>query len=63
MYNPKTIYYDSDELKETGYWKSVGGEFTTNADCKLIVLHVRRIPVGSPIRGKLWVDDFRLKKK
>jgi hypothetical protein len=27
------------------------------------VLHVRRIPEGSPIRGKLWVDDFRLAPK
>jgi hypothetical protein len=63
MYDPKTIYYESDDMKEAGFWKSVGGEFTTNADCKLVVLHVRRIPMGSPIRGKLWVDDFRLKQK
>jgi hypothetical protein len=24
---------------------------------------VRRVPEGSPIRGKLWVDDFRLSAK
>jgi len=62
MYS-QAIYYDSDELKDSGFWKSVDGEFTTPADCKLVVLHVRRIPAGSPIRGKLWVDDFRLTPK
>ncbi len=57
------ILYDSDELKEAGFWKSVNGEFTTGGDCKLLVLHIRRLPAGSPIRGKLWVDDFRLVAK
>jgi len=57
------VLYDSDELKEAGFWKSVTGEFTTGSDCRLLVLHVRRLPEGSPIRGKLWVDDFRLTAK
>jgi tetratricopeptide (TPR) repeat protein len=59
----QAVVYDSDELKESGFWKSVTGEFTTGDDCKLLVLHVRRLPAGSPIRGKLWVDDFRLVAK
>src|SRR5712671_836128 len=58
-----TVYYDSDELKEAGFWKSVNGGFTTGADCKLLILHVRRLPAGSPIRGKLWIDDLHLAKK
>ena len=57
------ILYDSDELKEAGFWKSATGDFTTGNDCKLLVLHIRRLPAGSPIRGKLWVDDFRLVAK
>jgi hypothetical protein len=57
------IYYESDELKEAGFWKSVEGDFTTGPDCKLVVLHMRRLPLGSPIRGKLWVDDFHLTRK
>jgi hypothetical protein len=57
------VLYDSDELKEAGFWKSATGEFTTGADCSLLVLHVRRLPVGSPIRGKLWIDDFHLAAK
>ena len=59
----REVLYDSDELKEAGFWKSATGEFTTGADTKLVILHIRRLPVGSPIRGKLWVDDFRLTPK
>ncbi len=59
----RDVLYDSDELKEAGFWKSATGEFTTGADTKMVVLHVRRVPEGSPIRGKLWVDDFRLVPK
>jgi tetratricopeptide (TPR) repeat protein len=61
-YSRDTLY-DSDDLKEAGFWKSANGELTTGADTKLVVLHVRRLPEGSPIRGKLWVDDFRLTVK
>jgi len=59
----QAVYFDSDEMKESGFWKSVNGEFTTGPDCKLVVLHVRRLPEGSPIRGKLRIDDFRLVRK
>jgi tetratricopeptide (TPR) repeat protein len=59
----KAVLYDSDELKEAGFWKSATGEFTTGNDCKLVLLHIRRVPEGSPIRGKLWVDDFHLVAK
>ena len=59
----QAVLYDSDELKDAGFWKSATGEFTTGPDCKLLMLHIRRIPDGSPIRGKLWVDDFRLVQK
>lgn len=59
----QAVLYDSDELKEAGFWKSVSGTFTTGNDCKLLLLHIRRLPEGSPIRGKLWVDDFRLVAK
>ncbi len=57
------VLYDSDELKDAAFWKSATGEFTTGADSRLLLLHIRRLPEGSPIRGKLWVDDFRLVRK
>jgi tetratricopeptide (TPR) repeat protein len=59
MYS-QAVYYDSDELKQAGFWKSVDGKFTTGPDCKLVMVHVRRLPEGSPIRGKLWLDDFHI---
>lgn len=62
MYS-QAIYYESDELKDAGFWKSVTSEFTTGPDCKLVMLHIRRLPAGSPMRGKLWVDDFRITRK
>jgi hypothetical protein len=57
------VLYDSDELRDAGFWKSATGKVTTGADSRLMLLHIRRLPEGSPIRGKLWVDDFRLVKK
>lgn len=57
------VYFQSDELKDAGFWKSVDGNFTTGPDCKLLVLRVVRLPAGSPIRGKLWIDDFHLVPK
>jgi hypothetical protein len=59
----RAIYYESEELKDAGFWKSAQGEFTTGADCKLVVLHIRRLPEGSPMRGKLWVNDFHITRK
>jgi tetratricopeptide (TPR) repeat protein len=60
----QAVLYDSDELKAAGEsWKLVTGEFTTPDDCRLLEFHIRRLPAGSPIRGKLWVDDFRLAAK
>jgi tetratricopeptide (TPR) repeat protein len=62
MYS-QAIYYESEELKDAEFWKSATGEFTTGPDCKLVVLHIRRLPAGSPMRGKLWVDDFHITKR
>jgi tetratricopeptide (TPR) repeat protein len=59
----QAVYYESEELKDTGFWKAAYGEFTTGDDCKLVILRIRRLPAGSPMRGKLWVDDFHLTKK
>jgi hypothetical protein len=36
---------------------------STNARMAQIVLRVARVPAGSPIRGKLWIDDFVLVEK
>jgi len=59
----QAIYYESEELKDMGFWKSAYGEFTTGPECKLVMLHIRRLPSGNPMRGKLWVGDFHLVRK
>jgi tetratricopeptide (TPR) repeat protein len=56
-------YFQSEELKNSDIWKEVSGDFTTPLDAHLVVLRLVRIPAGSPIRGKLWVDNFRMAKK
>ncbi len=62
LYTNKT-YFESDDLKDAEFWKPVNGDFTTGPETKLLVLQVARVPAGSPIRGKLWIDDFQLVQK
>jgi hypothetical protein len=52
--------YTSDPLNGADFWKAVHARFTTPASTTLLVLNIERIPPGSPIRGKLWLDDFQL---
>src|SRR5712691_2897073 len=62
LYTEKT-YFESDDLKDAEFWKPVNADFTTGLETKLLVLRVARVPAGSPIRGKLWIDDFQLIQK
>lgn len=57
------VYFASDELKDADFWKQVGGSFTTGPTTKMVMLRVQRVPPGSPIRGKLWIDGVRLTPK
>ena len=52
--------FTSDPLNDADFWKAVHSRFTTPASTTLLVLKIERIPAGSPIRGKLWLDDFQL---
>jgi len=54
------LYLSTADLTEVDYWKQVSGSFTTSPSTQLLVLHLQRSPGGSPIRGKLWIDDIRL---
>jgi tetratricopeptide (TPR) repeat protein len=56
-------YFESDELKNADFWRPVNGVFTTAPEATLLLLRVERVPAGSPIRGKLWIDDFHLIEK
>ena len=56
----ETSFYMSDELQNADFWKKVGGSFVTGPDTHMLVLRIARVPAGSPIRGKLWIDGLRL---
>jgi hypothetical protein len=62
MFDRKVIY-ESSELRNAESWMRAEGEFTTNADCRLVKLLIRRVPEGDTIRGKHWVDDFHIARK
>jgi len=57
----RSIYFESDFLKDADFWKNVGGIFTTPPETRLLILRVQRFPAGSPIKGKIWIDGIRLK--
>jgi len=52
--------YTSDPLKDADFWKEVHARIVTPPSTTLLVLSIERSPAGSPIRGKLWLDDFQL---
>lgn len=56
-------FYESDDLNNGTFWKNVFGDLTTGSGTQLLVLRVRRSPPGSPLRGRLWIDDMRLVEK
>ena len=52
--------YVSEALTDGEFWKEVHSQFTTPQSTSLLSLTIERFPAGSPIRGKLWLDDFQL---
>lgn len=59
LYGENTFFM-SDDLRNSEFWTPVEGTFTTAAGTQGIVLRIARVPEGSPIRGKLWIDDLKL---
>lgn len=55
-----TPLYASDPLNDSDFWKEVHSKITVPTTTTLLVLAIERFPAGSPIRGKLWLDDFEL---
>jgi tetratricopeptide (TPR) repeat protein len=52
--------YASDPLNDADFWKEVHSNVTTPDSTSLLVLAIERFPAGSPIRGKLWLNNFEL---
>src|ERR1041384_2200017 len=59
LYSEKT-YFTSEDFSNVDFWKQVTGSFSTDDNTKLVVLRIQRLPAGSPIKGRLWVDGVRL---
>ncbi|MFZ3340202.1 MAG: hypothetical protein WA213_04915 [Terriglobales bacterium] len=55
-----TPLFISEPLTDADFWKEVHSKITTPASTTLLTLAVERFPAGSPIRGKLWLNDFQL---
>ncbi len=55
-----TLLYASDPLNDADFWKEVHSKVTTPDSTALLMLTIERFPAGSPIRGKLWLDEFEL---
>jgi hypothetical protein len=56
----ETPLFMSEELRDSEVWKPEGGALVTGPETNLIVVRIARVPAGSPIRGKLWIDDLKL---
>jgi tetratricopeptide (TPR) repeat protein len=52
--------FASDPLNDADFWKEVHSKVITPSSTNLLLLSIERFPQGSPIRGKLWLDDFEL---
>jgi tetratricopeptide (TPR) repeat protein len=55
-----TPLFVSDPLNDADFWKEVHSKITTPVSTTLLALAIERFPAGSPIRGKLWLNDFQL---
>ena len=56
----ETPFFMSDDLRDSDFWRRADGTFTTGPDTHLLVLRIARVPAGSPIKGKLWIDGLQL---
>ena len=56
----ETSFFMSEDLQNADFWKKVSGSFVTGPETGLLVLRLARVPAGSPIRGKLWLDGLQL---
>jgi hypothetical protein len=56
----ETSFYMSEDLRDSDFWRKTSGAFITGPDTHLLVLRIARVPAGSAIRGKLWIDGLQL---
>jgi len=54
------LIFKSDPVNDADFWKEIHSKIVAPGSTTLLSLTVERFPPGSPIRGKLWLDDFQL---
>ncbi len=54
------VFFASDPMVDGDFWKAVHAQFTTPPSTNLLIVNIERTPAGSPLRGKIWLDDFQL---
>lgn len=62
FYSEESLF-TSEELKDSAGWQQVSWVFKTGPKTRLLQLRISRVPAGSPIKGKLWIDNIRLERK
>jgi len=53
-------YLLTDGVIGSTEWQELQGEFTTEPEDDLLLVHIVRVPSQRLIRGKVWVDDVKL---
>lgn len=61
-YSGKTLMLGEEVLGSTS-WRESAGQFTTDADSRLVKVSIVRSPANGRIRGKLWVDDLHMEPR
>ena len=56
-------YVLTDDVLGTNPWRLQKARFQTGPNTSLLWLKIVRQPAGALIRGKLWIDDFKLVEK
>jgi hypothetical protein len=56
----ETSFFMSDDLQNADFWKKISSSFVTGPETQMIMVRIARVPGGSPIRGKLWLDGLRV---
>jgi hypothetical protein len=58
-----TSYALTDDILGTNPWHPEQAQFHTGPNTKLVLLKIVRVPANPLIRGKLWIDELKLREQ
>jgi tetratricopeptide (TPR) repeat protein len=53
----------TDDALDTLPWQEIKGSLRVPAGTELLAIKIVRVPAGTRIRGRVWIDDLRLVKR